>query len=111
MRISEGICSNLSFGMTTSESIYFFKNLIPKSACSERLLCSKLKGFETTPTVNAPDSFAAFAMTGAAPVPVPPPTLKVKLMNNKANIYIAEVCAMVENKTVCSGEIICSVGN
>ena len=25
-------------------------------------------------------------------------TLKVKLMNNKANIYIAEVCATVENK-------------
>ena len=38
-------------------------------------------------------------------------TLKVKLMNNKANIYIAEVCATVENKVVCSGEIICSVGN
>ena len=38
-------------------------------------------------------------------------TLKVKLVNNKANIYIAEVCAMVENKVVCSGEIICSVGN
>lgn len=38
-------------------------------------------------------------------------TLKVKLVNNKANIYIAEVCATVENKVVCSGEIICSVGN
>ena len=38
-------------------------------------------------------------------------TLKVKLVNSKANIYIADVCAMVENKVVCSGEIICSVGN
>ena len=38
-------------------------------------------------------------------------TLKVKLVNSKANIYIADFCAMVENKVVCSGEIICSVGN
>ena len=38
-------------------------------------------------------------------------TLKVKLVNSKANIYIADVCGMVENKVVCSGEIICSVGN
>ena len=34
---------------------------------------SKLKGFVTTPTVNAPCSFAILAIIGAAPVPVPPP--------------------------------------
>ena len=36
---------------------------------------SKSNGFVTTPTVSAPISFLAIsAMTGAAPVPVPPPS-------------------------------------
>ena len=34
---------------------------------------SNLNGFVTTATVNAPISFAIDAITGAAPVPVPPP--------------------------------------
>jgi len=38
-----------------------------------RLTPSKLKGFVTTPTASAPASRAIFAITGAAPVPVPPP--------------------------------------
>src|SRR5579875_1449137 len=38
-----------------------------------RRRCSNRNGFVTTPTVNAPSSFEISAMTGAAPVPVPPP--------------------------------------
>ena len=34
---------------------------------------SNLKGLVTTATVRAPSSLARLAMTGAAPVPVPPP--------------------------------------
>ena len=34
---------------------------------------SKEKGLVTTPIVKIPRSLAAFAITGAAPVPVPPP--------------------------------------
>ena len=34
---------------------------------------SNLKGLVTTATVRAPNSFAIDAITGAAPVPVPPP--------------------------------------
>jgi hypothetical protein len=36
-------------------------------------LPSKKKGLVTTPTVRQPSSRAICAMTGAAPVPVPPP--------------------------------------
>ena len=46
---------------------------IPSSACSIRRLPSKSKGLVTTPTVRMPRSLAALAITGAAPVPVPPP--------------------------------------
>ena len=38
-----------------------------------RCVPSKWKGLVTTPTVRMPCSRAARAMTGAAPVPVPPP--------------------------------------
>ncbi|MCI5997179.1 MAG: 3-hydroxyacyl-ACP dehydratase FabZ [Peptoniphilaceae bacterium] len=37
--------------------------------------------------------------------------LKVKFINSKANVYIAEVFATVKDVVVCSGEIICSVGD
>ncbi|CAB4632263.1 unannotated protein [freshwater metagenome] len=47
---------------------------IPSSACAVLLLPSKVKGLVTTPTVNAPKSFATFATIGAPPVPVPPPS-------------------------------------
>ena len=38
-----------------------------------RLLPSNWNGLVTTPTVKIPCSLAALAITGAAPVPVPPP--------------------------------------
>ena len=46
---------------------------MPSSAKRRRLLASKLKGSVTTPTVSARDSRAILEMTGAPPVPVPPP--------------------------------------
>ena len=50
---------------------------MPASALFMRCLPSKLNGFVTTPTVRIPSSFAMRAMTGAAPVPVPPPMPQV----------------------------------
>ncbi len=47
--------------------------LIPTSACVARMLPSKENGEVMIPTVRMPMSLAAFAITGAAPVPVPPP--------------------------------------
>ena len=46
---------------------------MPVVACFMRLGPSNSKGFVTTPTVRMPFSRAALAITGAAPVPVPPP--------------------------------------
>mmetsp|Transcript_1814 Transcript_1814/g.4809 ORF Transcript_1814/g.4809 Transcript_1814/m.4809 type:complete len:209 (-) Transcript_1814:357-983(-) len=47
---------------------------IPSRACFILLRPSNAKGFVTTPTVRQPQVFLAMsAMTGAAPVPVPPP--------------------------------------
>ncbi|GJE72433.1 hypothetical protein CHKEEEPN_3989 [Methylorubrum podarium] len=46
---------------------------MPASAVRIRRMPSNWKGFVTTPTVRMPMSRAARAMTGAAPVPVPPP--------------------------------------
>ena len=47
---------------------------MPISACAERNFASNENGRVTTPIVNAPSSLAIFATTGAAPVPVPPPS-------------------------------------
>ncbi len=46
---------------------------MPSSAWRIRLVPSKVKGLVTTPMVRTPSSRAAWAMIGAAPVPVPPP--------------------------------------
>ena len=61
------------FGMTISVSTCFCSSAMPASAALLRREPSKLNGLVTTPTVRIPRSRAAFAMTGAAPVPVPPP--------------------------------------
>ena len=65
--------SSLSLGTTTRESTYFLRNPIPCSACAALFFPSNENGLVTTPTVRMPMSFAALAMIGAAPVPVPPP--------------------------------------
>ena len=54
-----------------------FKFSIPDRALLIRAFASKRNGLVTTPTVRIPMSFAIFAMTGAAPVPVPPPMPQV----------------------------------
>ena len=61
------------FGITISVSTYSCISSMPSSAIFMRSVPSKWKGFVTTPTVRMPWSRAAFAITGAAPVPVPPP--------------------------------------
>ena len=61
------------FGMMISVSTYFCSSSMPFSAVFMRWAPSKWKGLVTTPTVRMPASRAARAMTGAAPVPVPPP--------------------------------------
>src|SRR5229473_6293477 len=59
--------------MMISVSTYFCSSSIPESATRMRWTPSNWNGLVTTPTVRMPDSRAMRAMTGAAPVPVPPP--------------------------------------
>ena len=54
-----------------------FNASIPERAFFILCFASKRKGFVTTPTVRIPISFAILAITGAAPVPVPPPIPQV----------------------------------
>ncbi len=66
-------CSSRSLGMTISVSTLSRRLWMPSEAWRARRLPSKANGRVTTPTVSAESSFASSAMTGAAPVPVPPP--------------------------------------
>ena len=61
------------FGMMIRVSTNFCSSSMPASASRMRRWPSKWKGLVTTPTVRMPASRAARAMTGRAPVPVPPP--------------------------------------
>ena len=56
-----------------SVSTYACNSSMPVSAARARRLPSKLNGLVTTPTVRMFRSRAMRAITGAAPVPVPPP--------------------------------------
>ena len=61
----------------------------PRSACSCRFLPSNLNGLVTTATVSAPSSLARLAITGAAPVPVPPPSPVVtKIMSAPSSAWM-----------------------
>ena len=62
-----------SLGITMSASTDLASSAMPLVAFFLRWSPSNMKGLVTTPTVSAPISRAARAMTGAAPVPVPPP--------------------------------------
>jgi hypothetical protein len=66
--------SNRSFGTMISVSTAFFSSVMPISACVARLRPSNPNGLVTTPIVSAAMSRAISAMTGAPPVPVPPPS-------------------------------------
>ena len=61
------------FGTTITESAASRSSSRPSSATVERRCPSKSNGRVTTAIVSAPRSFACEAMSGAAPVPVPPP--------------------------------------
>ena len=61
------------FGIIIKESTYCPNSLMPCVATRSRLPPSKANGLVTTATVRMPISLAISAMTGAAPVPVPPP--------------------------------------
>ena len=62
------------FGTTISVSTSAASASMPFSAAARRREPSKPNGLVTTPTVSAPSSRAIRATTGAAPVPVPPPS-------------------------------------
>ena len=59
--------------MMINESTWSLSFSIPIWACSFLILPSKPNGVVTIPTVRIFISLAIFAITGAAPVPVPPP--------------------------------------
>ena len=61
-------------GTTISVSTSALSASMPSSACLARRVPSNRNGLVTIPTVSAPTSRASRATTGAAPVPVPPPT-------------------------------------
>ncbi len=71
------ISSRRSLGMTIRVSTCSLSFSMPSSAMARRRLPSKAKGLVTTPMVSAPLLLASSAMTGAAPVPVPPPIPQV----------------------------------
>ena len=63
----------------------------PASACIARFLPSNLNGLVTTAIVSAPSSLARLAITGAAPVPVPPPRPVVtKIMSAPDSAWMIE---------------------
>ena len=51
----------------------FSSSWMPSTALARKSSPSCLNGMVTTPTVSMPFSLAILAMTGDAPVPVPPP--------------------------------------
>ncbi len=89
----------LSFGMMTSVSTYFFRFSNPLMVLSILFLPSKLKGSVTTATVRIFMSLAILAMTGAAPVPVPPPIPAV--MNKRSVPSIARESSSLLSSAAC----------
>ncbi len=66
-----------------------FNSSIPSSATRFLRFPSKENGFVTTATVRAPISLLISAMTGAPPVPVPPPMPAVmKTMSLPSSIFL-----------------------
>ncbi len=62
-----------SLGIVISVSTFDSKSAIDVSAVVIRLRPSNANGLVTTAIVSAPESRAISAITGAAPLPVPPP--------------------------------------
>ena len=81
--------SNFSFGMTIKVSTICSIFSRPITAFSYLLWPSIEKGSVTMPTVKAPTFFAISAITGAEPVPVPPPRPQViKTISEPRNIFL-----------------------
>ena len=70
--------NSLSFDITINAFTFGFNLSIPMSALAFLSFPSKANGFVTIPIVNIPLFFASAAITGIAPVPVPPPIPAVK---------------------------------
>ena len=70
---SLAILNRFWLGMIIKVSTLSFNSVKPFSATCILFCPSKSKGLVTTATVKIPFSFAALAITGAAPEPVPPP--------------------------------------
>jgi len=73
----EASARSRSLGMVMAVSTTCLSSERPCSAISARLRPSNEKGRVTTATVSAPISRQMSAMTGVAPVPVPPPSPEV----------------------------------
>ncbi len=76
--VSSRTVSSFWLGMMIRESTCSDSSWIPSSAYRARREPSLLNGRVTTATVRIPRSRAAWAMIGAAPVPVPPPMPAVR---------------------------------
>jgi hypothetical protein len=83
--------SSRSFGIVITVSTHSRSASRPTSACTARLRPSNLNGRVTTAIVSAPSSLARLAITGAAPVPVPPPRPVVtKIMSAPDSAWMME---------------------
>ena len=80
---------------TTIKALTLSSNFfVPISALILLFLPSKVNGFVTIPTVKIFISFASSAITGIAPVPVPPPIPAVKnSISVFSNIFL--ICSLL----------------
>ena len=86
---SSAILNRFWLGMTIMVSTTCSNSSNPSSAMRRRRPPSNSKGRLTTPTVKIPFSRAAWAMTGALPVPVPPPNpAATKTMEEPSSISV-----------------------
>jgi len=84
---------SLSFGITISVSTIPSILSRPSIAFSIRFAPSTVNGNVTTPITRAPCFFAISAMTGAAPVPVPPPSPQVmKTRSEFWSLFLMSCC-------------------
>ena len=88
---SPSTSSSFSLSTTISESTLASSSARPASALVMRRPPSQSKGLVTTPTVRMPISLATRAITGAAPVPVPPPMPAVMNSMCAPSIALADV--------------------
>ena len=84
--------SSLSFGITINVSTMPSIRSSPSVAFSIRFAPSTLNGNVTTPITKAPCFFAISAMTGAAPVPVPPPSPQVTNTKSEFSSFFLISC-------------------